>query len=474
MTGSEGGEERHQQFYRKLVEESADIATIIDEDGTITYVSPSVQDVLGYEPADLMGENGFNFQPKETRMTVRDAIQHIQEHPDASHTVQTKFRRADGTYCWIEVTLRNRLDDPVIDGILVMSRDISARKEQQQQYQELAAEYETVLNNAVDALFLLDVQSTDAGVSFQFRRLSPSYERQTGLRTREVQGKTPREVFGEDRGLELTANYHRCVRAREPVSYEEEFPVGEDARFWSTVLAPVITEGEVTGLVGITRNVTERVRHRRQLERQNEQLDEFASVVSHDLRNPLNVAQLRADLLREEHESDHLAPLVQALDRMEHLLEDTLTLARQGQVVSEMETFPLADLLEQCWGSVVTGEATLELGHEVTIRGDQSRLQHLFENLFRNAVEHGRKDATVRAGQAGEHRIYVEDDGQGIPEDSRDTVLKPGHTSASDGTGFGLAIANRIAEAHGWTMQITEGNDGGARFEFRNVEIVQQ
>jgi signal transduction histidine kinase len=90
----------------------------------------------------------------------------------------------------------------------------------------------------------------------------------------------------------------------------------------------------------------------------------------------------------------------------------------------------------------------------------------VFENLFRNAVEHGGEDVTVRVGRAGEDCIYVEDDGPGIPADDRDAVFEPGHTSATGGTGFGLTIIKRIAEAHGWEITVTDGRDGGARFEF--------
>jgi len=73
---------------------------------------------------------------------------------------------------------------------------------------------------------------------------------------------------------------------------------------------------------------------------------------------------------------------------------------------------------------------------------------------------------TVRVGRYGERGIYVEDDGPGIPADKRDDVLEPGHSSRRGGTGFGLTIVKRIVEAHGWELSVTEGTDGGARFEF--------
>ena len=99
-------------------------------------------------------------------------------------------------------------------------------------------------------------------------------------------------------------------------------------------------------------------------------------------------------------------------------------------------------------------------------------LKHIFENLFRNAIEHGSDSVIVCIGRLSETGFYVEDDGPGIPDDVREDVFEAGHTSERDGTGLGLAIVKRIAEAHGWEVVVTDGSDGGARFEFENVEFV--
>ncbi|WP_340102207.1 PAS domain-containing sensor histidine kinase [Salinibaculum salinum] len=460
-------------LHRKLVEESSDIATIIDSDGTITYVSPSVTRTLGYEPEELVGEVGYEYQHPDDREAVADAIETIQTNSDETQIIETRFRQVDGSWCWIEATLQNRFDDPDINGILVNSRDISQRKRHEQQFQELAEEYKTLLETVEDSIFFLTVESGKTGCVFRFERLNRAYEEQTGITTKEVKGKTPTDVFGEGLGTELQANYRRCVQAREPISYEEELPVKTGARFWQTVLTPVITNDEVTQIIGITRNITERVKQERQLRSQKEQLDEFASVVSHDLRNPLNVAQARSELLANDCDSDHLPPIVKSLDRMEEIITDTLTLARNGQVVSDPEPIELVNIIGTCWKNVRTDEATIEIEDEVTITGDRSRLQHVFENLFRNALEHGGTDVTVRIGQIDDHGIYVEDTGPGIPEDGREAVFDPGHTSASGGTGFGLTIVKRIAEAHGWQVAVVDGTDGGARFEFTDINFDQ-
>jgi PAS domain S-box-containing protein len=462
--------EHGSDWYRTLVEEVNDLVTVVDTDGTITYVSPAVRRVLGYEPDELVGHEGYEFVHPEDRDRNADALEAVLSDPSGVENVELRFRHADGSWRWIDATMRNRLDDDVVGGILLSSRDVTERKEYEAEARELAEEYEALLNSVEDAIFLVDVEEAEDTVEFEFERVSPSYERQTGITTEEVRGRTPRDVFGDEQGTELEANYHRCINAGEPISYREELRIGDGARFWRTELAPVIAGGETTRLVGITRNVTGRVERERRLRQQNERLEEFASVISHDLRNPLNVAQGRATLLAEQVESDHLGPLLQALDRMEAIVEDTLTLARQGETISETEPINLTDLVGKCWATVETADASVEIVDEMTFQGDPDRLQHVFENLFRNAVEHGGSDVTVRVGCRDERVIYVEDDGPGIPVDERDEVFEPGHSSARGGTGFGLTIVKRIVEAHGWELSVTDGTDGGARFEFETEQ----
>ncbi|GAA0521309.1 Signal transduction histidine kinase [Halorubrum aquaticum] len=226
-----------------------------------------------------------------------------------------------------------------------------------------------------------------------------------------------------------------------------------------------------------------------ELQRERDRLEEFSSVVSHDLRNPLTVVKGRVDLARERHPDDeHLESVAPALDRMEGIIEETLTLAREGKTVDETTEVDLAACARECWARVDTGDAELVPETTATIRADRDRLLHVLENLFRNSVEHGSTSSraspgdsvehggptvTVRLGSLdGEDGFYVEDDGPGVDPDERDRVLETGYTSSEDGSGFGLAIVERIVEAHGWNLHVTESEDGGARFEINGVTVL--
>ncbi|MDB2271597.1 HAMP domain-containing sensor histidine kinase [Halorubrum ezzemoulense] len=263
----------------------------------------------------------------------------------------------------------------------------------------------------------------------------------------------------------------------------------------------------------------ERVERRKRLERQRERLEEFASVVSHDLRNPLSVAVGNielADDLDGDASTEQLDRALDALDRMDHLIGDVLTLAREGKTVQATEPTDLRSVVESAWRT--TGrpaDAALVVDAPLpTIRSDADRLRQALENLFRNAIEHGTPDEPGSTGTGGDESdpdergaprtfasgagsqadgtpsdpdeaavrvrvgrtregFYVADDGPGIDPDQRDAVFDAGHTTAKDGTGFGLAIVERIAEAHGWTVSVTEGREGGARFEFCRVDAIE-
>jgi signal transduction histidine kinase len=208
------------------------------------------------------------------------------------------------------------------------------------------------------------------------------------------------------------------------------------------------------------------------LERQNEQLEQFASIVSHDLRNPMTVLGGALELIGETGDVDptYVEMATESLDRMESLTEGLLALARQGQSIRETEPTDFETAARRAWTLVDTG-ATLVVDGTCTLDADPERLSALLENLFRNAAEHATTDdgdgPIVHVGPTHDPvGFYVEDDGPGIPPAERDRVLEYGFTTATDGTGFGLAIVRSVAEAHGWTVRVGDAPRGGARLAF--------
>ncbi|WP_336001571.1 ATP-binding protein [Halorientalis halophila] len=249
-----------------------------------------------------------------------------------------------------------------------------------------------------------------------------------------------------------------------------------------------IDNGETTvGWNVVTTDVTTMKRQQAELRRQNEQLDQFASTVSHDLRNPLSVisgnqeiVSLELDDGREQAPAegyaqvdadavaDRLATIDNATDRMETIIEDLLTLAREGQTVEEQAPVALSAVAADAWDVVDSKDATLSLDADGEIVANRSRLQTIFENLFRNAIDHVGPDVALRV-TLDEDSFAVEDDGPGIPPEERDQVFEFGHTTSEDGSGLGLSIVKTMAEGHGWDVSIDFSYENGTRILFTGV-----
>ncbi|MFB6069568.1 MAG: sensor histidine kinase [Halanaeroarchaeum sp.] len=213
-------------------------------------------------------------------------------------------------------------------------------------------------------------------------------------------------------------------------------------------------------------------RRERQLRRENDRLDRFAGIVSHDLRNPLNVAQGRLELARETGDEAHLEAVADAHDRMNEIVDETLELAREGAAVDDEErtTCSLETVAETSWETVATADAALHVETDCTLWADEGRLQHVFENLFRNAVIHGGEAVTVRVGSLADgDGFFVADDGPGLDPDRN--VFEAGVSTDPTGTGLGLSIVEEIVTAHGWSIDATTADGGGARFEIRGVDV---
>lgn len=330
--------------FKRLIERSSDMVAVLDEERTITHVSQSVEEILGYEPAELVGENIAGRIHPDDRAEILEGLAENVDEPGYISTYRVRFRNSDDEWRVIEVRARNLLDDPFVEGIVLNSRD-----------------------------------------------------------------------------------------------------------------------------------VTEKQRQKRKLMRQNERLDQFAGIVSHDLRNPLNVAVGHLDILDANVEDDDsIETIHRQLDRMEDIIDDSLTLARSGETVTETESIDLETIARNAWENVDTGETTLDVTETRQLECDRNRLLNVFENLFRNSVEHNDSAGlVVRIGPLDEGRgFYVEDTGAGIPEERSEGVFEQGYTTSRDGTGFGLAIVKDIVQAHGWRISLTESDDGGARFEIECDEVL--
>jgi PAS domain S-box-containing protein len=295
---------------------------------------------------------------------------------------------------------------------------------------------------------------------------NPAFQAQTGYDRTEAVGQTPRILKSGEHDDAFYGELWETILSGDVWQNELVNEGSDGTQYWvDQTIAPVTDDdAEIEHFVAINTDITKLKEYQNELERQNERLEEFASVVSHDLRNPLNVAAGRIALAANDCDDEHLSKAKRAIDRMEQLIEDVLALARQGRIIDETEPVSLRSVSRAAWRNVDATHASLRLETDQTIRADESRLQQLLENLFRNAIEHGGADCTVEVGTF-DSGFYVEDTGEGFPGEASEQYFESGFSTDRDGTGLGLAIVDRIAEAHGWECAAKQGSGGGARIE---------
>lgn len=198
-----------------------------------------------------------------------------------------------------------------------------------------------------------------------------------------------------------------------------------------------------------------------ELQTQNKKLDAFVGYVSHDLRNPLSIAMGFLEIEREKNDSEYLQKIHKAHKRMDSMISELLELSRSSDSLSDMQQNSLRVLAEDAWSNVQTKDSELVIETDCMIESDSNKLLNVFENFFRNAVEHNQDAVTVTVGESS-NGFYIEDDGVGI--DDEVDLFKSIEKDVLD-SGIGLLVSNEIVKAHGWELQHISC-ETGARFEF--------
>jgi len=412
--------EREQRFTQAtarlevLFEESPDMINIHDFEGNIIDPNPLLCEETGYDEEELtdmkVWELDQTINPGEAR-TLWEGM----DHGDRKR-FEGVYQRRDGSEFPVEIHIR-RLAVSGEDQFIVISRDITERKNYEQELQRERNLFRAVFEENFDTMILTD----DDG---QFIKVNQSASELFGLSEEALVGRTIEEFAPED------SDFEESWREFQPSSQDRgRFPIvrpnGEE-RTVEYAATRDVTPGQH---LAVLHDVTEREERQRRLHRQNERLEDFASVVSHDLRNPLSVAEGSLELAREECDSTHLESVDRALGRMGTLIEDLLTLAREGETVSDLDPVDLRAIVKNCWANVETADATLVIDVDRPICADESRLKQVVENLVGNAVEHGGDDVTVTVGELDDG-FYVADDGSGIPETDQHTVFDAGYSTS--------------------------------------------
>lgn len=458
----EGQLRQTKQRYRRVVEQNL-FAIYIIQDGVIEYANPKTASVFGYTPEELTdGMTAFDIVAEEDHDLLRENIRRREQGDVGELQYELTGVRKDGSRFDFEVHsgLIEYEGEPALLGALI---DITERKERERDLEQ----YEMMVETVGDGVYVLDED-------FEIVTVNDAMTDLTGYSREQLVGSSASFLLDEaDTEKSLAARDDLRDSDREIGSVDLDVQTADGESIPCEVRFRISTDDEGTyrGTAGVIRDVTERKQYERELERQNAQLEQFAGVVSHDLRSPLTVARERADLLYETGEAVHYEKVQDAHDRMDEIIEDVLELAHQGRAVRDPEPVAVADVAHEAWSAIQTTDATLSVDTDVSVLADPSRLQSLLENLFSNSVQHSGRGVTLRVA-CDDGNLVVADDGPGIPESEREQVFEAGYTTSDGGTGFGLHIVETIAQAHDWTVVVTESDAGGARFSICGVDVV--
>ena len=495
--------EKTKQQLSELTEETDDVMYMFTADWEqLLFVNSAYEDLWG-RSVETLESNPASFldgiHPQD-----RDAV--ISSMKDVStgqgSTIEFRILQPDGEQRWVHADSKPVFDETdTLTRIVGFVRDITVQKKREQELATARNRYEMLFENnpiviwehdfsaAKTHVDKLAAETTDlksyltanpTEIRALFDRVTTIDVNQNAVEYYNAESKTHLlnnvdQVLDVEAG-ELTADLWASVAAGETQFRGETVAQTFDGERLPQMLdlyVPAAHADDYKRVYMTGTDITTLKQRERELQRERDRLDQFASLVSHDLKNPLLVAQCQLTLARQESDNDHLEKVSHAHERMDSIITELLTLERSTQDDVDTEPVKMAPIVETCWQRVNTAAATYTIASEPQIQADSGLLTQLFENLFRNAVDHGGEAVQVTIGTIADG-FYVEDNGSGVDADSRDTIFEWGYSTKQGGTGLGLYIVKQVVDAHGWEIHAVEGSDGGLRFEITDVAFITE
>lgn len=468
---------RNSQRFTTLVEALGDPVYVLDSDGTFQFVNEAFLSLTGYSQSEVLGSTPSLIKEEQALAAGERQLGRIlsAEGPDSVRfEIDVQPKDGDAIPCEDRMTVLPFEGDR-FQGSLGVLRDISQRRQREERLADVQDQYRLLVEQSLVGLYL----ARDAELIYHNGRFAHIFEYpdQEDILT----GSSLLELVQPKDRQRLSENLQR-VTAGNTDALRQPFvgATADGSQVNVELLVRSITLEGRPATIGTVVSVGEAAESYYQVRRERDRLEEFTSIVSHDLRGPMEVARGQLELAQQiaeldDETSSRIDKADQALSRMDELLTDLLALAKEGAIIESSEPVSVSDVAQTTWQNIDSQDAALSVEATGTISADRSRLKGLFENLYRNAIDHGGSSVSVTVGDLiGEseeqYGFFVADDGPGIPPDDRGPIFESGYTTSEDGTGFGLSIVEEIVEAHGWKITVTESTTGGARFEIHTGE----
>ncbi|XGI84191.1 PAS domain S-box protein [Halorutilales archaeon Cl-col2-1] len=261
------------QRYEAYIEESTDLVIVQDDSGVIQYQGPSVTRILGYEPGELVGKNGFDLLHPEDEERAKRKFRRLISEPDERVTLEARFKTADGEWRWLEVRGNNQLENPAINGIISNSRDITQRKKREQELEDEKEYTDLILDAIEDTLYILDSDG-------YMKRWNQSFSEVTGYSDEEIGSMHATGFFPEEE-TENVLDVFKEVMETGSVRTEETFLTKDGEEIPYEFIANRLKDKEGnTVVVGIGRDISKRVEYESELEKTRDRLQEAQRIAN--------------------------------------------------------------------------------------------------------------------------------------------------------------------------------------------------
>lgn len=439
----------------------------------ITSWNAAAERIFGYTAAEMIGTSIMRIVPPDRHdeeMMIRSRIL----RGERVEPMETVRMAKGGRLIEIAVTISPIKDSRGnVIGASKVARDITERKRSERELAESHSLIQAVIENTDDAIFVKDLEG-------RYKLINPAGARALGRSLEEIIGRKDDEIFPPENAASTIAHDREVIATHTSHTYEDTAEMdGQNRTFLSTKSPHRDGGGELIGIVGISRDITERKRNEEALEiakneaeKANRAKSEFLSRMSHELRTPLNAILGFSQLLESSDLSATNLERVGYVQRAgRHLLElinEVLEISRieAGRLELSLEPVQVMEVLREAADFVrpLAEERGIHLtlsgaeNAELYVKADRQRLKQVLLNLVANAVKYNRERGTVHLqSQMQSHdciRIAVVDSGVGIAEENRDRLFVPferlgAEQSAVQGTGLGLALTKSFAEAMG-------------------------
>ena len=469
------------EMYRLITSNLRDIVLLMGPTGSCRYCSPSVKEVLGYEPDELIGS--------DNRELIHPDDLSVYDLPESAvdNRIQLRIRNADSQYIWIELALRF-VEDEVGRNVLAIGRDITERKIVEQKLQESVERYNSLKKYNHDAVISLDLQGNIINSNDKAQQL-------TGYTNPELVGMSVARIVGNDH-LNDILNYapeNNCPeRNINLIRHKDEHTLEV-----LTTIAPILINQIKVGFYIIVKDITE---HKKLLiaketaENTNRAKSEFLAMMSHEIRTPMNGVIGMTDLLMDMTDPDspqweYMDIIRKSGDTLLSIINDILDFSKieAGRTELNEDRFDIRNCIFSVIDVLTHKAESKGLFIDVSISpevpdfliGDGERLKQILLNLLGNAIKFTYNGGiTLTAKVAGKVRgktnlhFTVVDTGIGIPEEQRGRLFEPFYqldhfmNRQHEGTGLGLAITKKLVELMGGHIEVVEGKSQGSTFVF--------